>query len=163
MKTRYLVILIVTMALSGGIVQAQESEEKVKLPDEIMQRVVRHIVNAHFNRLSGKTQTIYFSDNLIKPEWLPKIRNKRSIVLNHTDAERSGIHFHSFHRITVEGDKFEIWFGSGSGCSLSGEIWTFRTNSNKLLISRMNGGWGSGCGSGSGSGHGISDCGGPPN
>jgi len=158
MNRFFLIAFISVVALSAGVIRAQEANEEINIPDAIMERIVRRIVNSHFRSSRGE-RTIYFSDKLIKAKWLPNIRNKKFIVLDNDEAARSGKEFHIFHDVDVAGDRFQVSFGSGTGCSLHGGIWSFKMIGNKLSVYRTNGGWGTGCGSSNGS----VGCGGPPN
>jgi len=160
MKKLLLTVLILAVASSAVAVRAQEFRS-VKLSDAVMRRVVSHIVRSEFVSRAEK-QTFYFSDRLIKAEWLPKMANITFIVLDNSEKENSEKEKFVFYDVTSDGKHLEVRFGRGTGCSLSGQIWRIRIVRNKLSIAKQSGGWGTGFGSGQGEGHGVSNCGSMP-
>lgn len=141
---RFLSILpLVVMLLASPLMAQDDNDEPqtVSLPDETMERVVRQVVVSHFRSYRGDRK-VFFSDQNIKAEWLPKMRSVEFVVNNDHEGD---VHF--FNEVMrVEGG-YEVQFGWGDpDCSATGDTYRIEINGHDVLVTKVAGGWGSGCG-----------------
>src|SRR5688500_12034986 len=73
MKKLFFVLPVIVVCLAAVASAQEEAEpEAVSLPDYVMKQVVEQIVVDHFSSSRRKGE-IYFSEQNIKREWLPKM------------------------------------------------------------------------------------------
>ena len=141
---KFFAILPVVLLLLASPLRAQDDDEEqiVSLPDHIMERVVRQVVISHFRSHRGDRK-VFFSDQNIKAEWLPKMRSVEFVV----DKDHEGdVHFFK-QPIRVEGG-YQIDFGWGDpDCSAMGDTFRIEISGNNVTATEVAGGWGMGCGS----------------
>ena len=100
-----------------------------------MRQVVTRIAN-HYFKPARRHRTIYFSDENLKQNWLPKIANIRFIVLKRDDIKLGTIGY----VFTIQDRKdnlYTIGFGYGEiGCSGggSGSLWSLRLTDNRIKL-----------------------------
>ena len=138
---RFFAILPVLLLLFASPLVAQDEGQVVTLPDHIMERVVRQVVVSHFRSHRGD-RIVYFSNQNIKAEWIPKMRSVEFVV----DKDHEGdVHF--FNEVMrVEGG-YEIQFGWGDpNCDATGDIFRIEIGEHHVIVTKVAGGWGSGCG-----------------
>ncbi len=133
---------------------SQENAEKeaVKLPDPVMEQVVKRIVTWYF-KVPKKSKTIYFAAETIKKEWLPKINNIDFVVLEarnpsfYEDEYQRKVYF--FHEVERSAKHFTIDFGYGlPNCDADGDTWAFRVSDSRIRLWKQTFvGWKGGCSS----------------
>jgi hypothetical protein len=150
-------LLIIILALSFSIATFAQSEDssdetEIKLPDEIMQQVVKRILVYSF-KPRKKATTIYLAEEGIKENWLPKIKNINFKLLSKEEIEKKDVYFIKF--FGKEKKNYAIGFAFGNPyCSYEGKSrWSFRIVNERVKLWKENGvGFGGGCGSGNGYG-----------
>jgi hypothetical protein len=143
-------VLILACVLSSITVAGQVSsdEEKVALPDSVMQQVVSRILRWQF-KPADQSRSVPISEREIKREWLPSIRNISFRLASDNDAlkEKKGVFL--FEGLQRVGRHYSINVGWGDfECSGSGDVWEFRVEKdhNVRLWRARDQGWGRGCG-----------------
>lgn len=120
------------------------------VPDHVMKAVVQRMVSWYF-KPSDMPRKVYFSDQLIRREWLPNIKNIEFVVLTPEEISKRGVKVNFFASVEVREGIFKVKYGVGDGCSASGGVWYFWVWSDRLRLWKSeNEGWGSGCGNGDG-------------
>lgn len=152
-------LLIMILALSFSItIFAQDDEPEIKLPDKIMQQVIKRILVYSFKPRKKQT-TIYLADYLaekqIQESWLPKIKNINFKLLSDEEAEKKKRKIYLIKFFGKEKNTYSIGFAIGdSSCSYEGKSrWSFRLVRERVILWRDKGvGFGGGCGRGDGYG-----------
>jgi hypothetical protein len=136
---------VITISVSS--VSAQQNDPAPPVPDKIMRQVVSRIFESYF-KPSPKLRTIIVWRHILKPEWSPKIKNVKFVLVDDKKiAGRSDIYF--FKDLHREGSHFTIEFGRGDpGCSATGDQWAFRINRGQVRVWHVASGWGTDCSSG---------------
>ena len=127
---------------------AQGEEKPVTVPDAAMQQVVRRVVTWYFKPRT-KPKTIYFSNQGIKADWLPNIRNINFVLVepDSPESHERGVYF--FKDVRIESREYLVDFGFGDpGCRARGDTWSFRVVRSRLRLYQINGGFGSLCSAG---------------
>jgi hypothetical protein len=115
--------------------------------DDIAEQLVQLVLMKEF-KASDVARTVYLSDKLLKPEWLPVIPGINFVLLN--ASERKGRGGYGFKEIWQSEGMYHVYFGEWAlyDCSGQGSTTFFRqTVHNIEQIKELGGGWSEGCGS----------------
>lgn len=134
--TLILVVLLATPAMP-------QDETVPNMPDTIKRQVVGRIVKYYFKPRRRPT-TVYFTDENVKAEWFPTIRNINFVI---RDRDNESNETYEAHRITIlnaEGERYSIGFGFGDigiGGG-SGKTWTAIATPSSVRLWPDGGGFG---------------------
>ena len=147
---RNLVVLILGSALLSMTVAGQGSsdEEKVTLPDPVMQQVVSRILRWQFKPAS-RPKAVPISERGITREWLPSIQNISFQLASDNDALKFKKGVFLFEGLQRIGKHYSINVGWGDfECNAWGDVWKFRIEKDDAvrLWRVRDQWWGRGCG-----------------
>lgn len=134
--------LAVLLLCLAGPTLAQD-DETIVLPDAVMKQVVHRIVTFYF-KPRRSASTIYFSDENIKTEWLPNIKNIRFVLLPRAE-DHHGQNGYVITGLDRADDGYTIGFGYGEIGYVGGGYgvtWSFRVIGNKVRLRPTRGGFG---------------------
>lgn len=122
-----------------------DAEDLESLPPEAMREVVPRILTWYFKPRKKPTE-IRLAARGVRPEWLPRIKNIRFVLVPDEKLDESGDVFFFNYYEPVK-DRYEIGFGYGApDCAAIGDMWYFRVSKQKVRLWKPKGaGYGSGC------------------
>jgi len=144
---KYFVLVMFLLVVSVPVLAQQDEQRKVDMPDNVMKEVVSRVLTWYFKPRT-KSKKIYLSNDLIKQEWLPEIKNIEFVI----EPENTDRLYYLFGPIERKGNNFDINFGRFTGCRenccyTTGDTWRFRVIGKRVRLFQASSGWGgSGCG-----------------
>lgn len=111
---------------------AQDEVESVELPDVVMEQLVKRIITSYFKPRSRRKE-IYISEQNIKKEWLPRIKNIEFVLVPESSWEVTR-EFYLFKEVERRGGMLSIGFGYGDSCDHNGDLWYFRIEKNRISV-----------------------------
>jgi hypothetical protein len=146
-KKFYVLIFAFTLLSITAAGQVSSDEEKVALPDPVMEHVVSRILRWQF-KPADRPKSVPISEQGIKREWLPTIQNISFRLASDNDALKAKNGVFLFEGLQRVGRHYSIKVGWGDfECRGSGDIWEFRVGKgdNVRLWRAGDQGWGRGC------------------
>ena len=143
MKLLFPAVALLTIFAIAGF--GQDKSDGVALPDEMMEQVVRTVVQATI-KPPKEQQLFYFANEGVRTEWLPEIENVTYVLLDKNEKHRYDREVYFFTQLEEKDKKYQITFAFGDpGCSAHGETWTFSVVDSQVKDLKRKWGWGSAC------------------